>query len=217
MEMAHGPGLTRIYTAPSLSSSRTKTIDPFPARMNHGPRSSKMSGSSSTITSASSASLNTLTPATSIGTQNGGQVIATNNIINQRADASRSLYQICLTLRQRLQQVPGFEQYLNEADNRGGDTDPVESLWGCLREGVPLLAIYNAIQPEVPLKIDDKISEAKRPKHAAFMFVQACLQGLKLPPGECFVLSDLLGEDTTGFVKVGVPCSFPEKSDDGSL
>jgi hypothetical protein len=32
--------------------------------------------------------------------------------------------------------------------------------------------------------------------------VEACLQDLKLPPGESFTLSDLFGDDTTGFVKV---------------
>ena len=41
------------------------------------------------------------------------------------------------------------------------------------------------------------------PKKAAFMFVKACLEGeLHIDAGECFALSDLFGDDTTGFVKV---------------
>ncbi|OBT88763.1 hypothetical protein VE02_02402 [Pseudogymnoascus sp. 03VT05] len=158
--------------------------------------------SSSTLTSASSASLNTLSTTTTIS-QNGSNVVATNNIINQRADASRSLYQICVSLRQRLLLVPGFEQHLQELDDDEiYDDDPVTSLWRCLRKGYPLMTIYNALQPPEPLQVDDKVSEAKKPKSAASKFVLACLKDLKLPPEEVFVLNDLFGDDTTGFVKV---------------
>lgn len=146
----------------------------------------------------------TLVPQTPMPT-NGGPVVATNNIINQRADASRSLYQICVNLRQRLAQVPNFNTHLNDSDDEdeGEDMDPVSSLWRCLRKGTPLMTIYNSLQPPEPLQIDDKIPENKRPKIAAFKFVEACLKGdLKLPPGECFSLQDLFGDDTTGFVKV---------------
>jgi len=48
----------------------------------------------------------------------------------------------------------------------------------------------------------DEATAAKNPKKPAFKFVEACLRDLKLPPGECFTLSDLFGDDTTGFVKV---------------
>lgn len=130
-----------------------------------------------------------------------------NNIINQRADASRSLYQICVNLRQRLAQVPSFEQHWNESDDEDDDNsekeDPVSSLWRCLRKGYPLMTIYNSLQPAEPLAIDEaKTTAPKRAKMAAFKFVQACLKDLKLSPGECFVISDLFGDDTTGFVKV---------------
>ena len=131
--------------------------------------------------------------------------MATNNIINQRADASRSLYQICVSLRQRLLLVPGFEQHLQELDDdeiSGDDDDPVTSLWRCLKKGYPLMTIYNALQPPEPLHVDDKVSEAKKPKSAASKFVLACLIDLKLPSEEVFVLNDLFGDDTTGFVKV---------------
>jgi cell division control protein 24 len=136
---------------------------------------------------------------------NGGAVQATNNIINQRADASRSLYQICVNLRLRLGQVPGFDGHLNDSDDEdaGEDTDPVSSLWRCLRKGYPLMTIYNALQPPVPLRVDEStVAERNRPKNAAFKFVQACLRDLELPAASCFVLTDLFGDDTTGFVKV---------------
>ena len=206
MAHAHGP-LARTNTAPVFSTrSAGNNLPALSQTMSHNSRSSQLSGSTA-YTSSSSTSLSSMTSsATLVPAMNGGgPVQATNNIINQRADASRSLYQICVQLRQRLAQVPGFDAHLTDSDDEdeGEDMDPVSSLWRCLRKGTPLLTIYNALQPAVPLAIDEKIPETKRPKIAAFKFVEACLKGeLKLPPGECFALTDLFGDDTTGFVKV---------------
>lgn len=132
--------------------------------------------------------------------------MATANIINQKADASRSLYQICVSLRQRLAQVPGFDEHLKTLDQQaanGDDGGPVESLWNLLRTGHPLLTVYNSLQPETPLRVEETAAvESKRAKIAIFRFVQACLKDLAIPPAECFVINDLMGNDTTGFVKV---------------
>lgn len=125
--------------------------------------------------------------------------MATTNIINQKADASRSLYQICVSLKQRLAKVPGFEPFLQQLD----PYDPVDPLWNLLRTGYPLLAIYNSLKPAEPLKVEDaNVSEAKKSKIAIFKFVQACMKDLQVSPTECFVITDLMGNDTTGFVKV---------------
>jgi cell division control protein 24 len=134
--------------------------------------------------------------------------VATSNIINQRADASRSLYQICVSLKQRLAKVPGFEGYMEQLELMAADPDeggPVESLWKLLRTGYPLLAIYNALQPETPLQVQEApgVSEAKRSKIAILRFVEACKSKLMLPTTEVFIITDLAGNDTTGFVKVG--------------
>jgi cell division control protein 24 len=133
--------------------------------------------------------------------------MATSNIINQRADASRSLYQICVSLKQRLAKVPGFEEYMEELEMMAEDPDeggPVESLWKLLRTGYPLLALYNALQPDVPLQLQAQpgASEAKRSKIAILRFVEACKSKLMIPPTEVFIITDLAGNDTTGFVKV---------------
>ena len=171
-------------------------------------RASQLSGSTA-VSSASTTSLATLaSQATTIPPANGGPVQATNNILNQKADSSRSLYQICVSLRQRLAQVPGFDVHLRESDEEDvndSNIDPMVSLWRCLRKGIPLMTIYNSLRPTEPLEINEAtIPEAKRPKIATFKFIQACLQDLQLPPGECFVLSELFGDDTTGFVKVSL-------------
>lgn len=128
-----------------------------------------------------------------------GNVVATSNIINQKADASRSLYQRCISLKHRLSQVPDFEPYLEQLDPE----DPVDALWRLLRTGFPLLTIYNSLQPATPLEInDDKASESKKSKIAIFKFVKACMDELKVPASESFVITDLMGNDTSGFVKV---------------
>ncbi|PYI22445.1 Rho guanyl nucleotide exchange factor [Aspergillus japonicus CBS 114.51] len=134
---------------------------------------------------------------------NGGP-IAEDNIINRRG--GESIYQSCVNLKKRLAEVPNFEPHLQEmeeADLVQGNTDPVASLWNCLRNGYPLLAIYNASGPDENLEIDPaKVPEAKRPKAATFKFLQASLQELAFPQQDCFLITDLYGENTTGFLKV---------------
>ncbi|KAI1121340.1 Rho guanyl nucleotide exchange factor [Nemania abortiva] len=165
-------------------------------------RASHLSGSTA-VNSASTTSLGSMASATTVVPANG--VMATANIINQRADASRSLYQICVSLKQRLAKVPGFEGYLQliEQDAMSSDYNPVESLWNLLRIGEPLLIIYNSIKPEVPFNLSEITQDpARRPKATTFKFIDACLRQLQIPAAECFIVSDLMNTDTTGFVKV---------------
>ncbi|KGQ01696.1 hypothetical protein PAAG_11542 [Paracoccidioides lutzii Pb01] len=135
---------------------------------------------------------------------NGGPVMAEDNIINRRG--GESLFQSCASLKKRLAEVPGFEPHLAEMaemDRTDEAIDPVASIWRCLRQGYPLMTIFNASKPAEPLTIDtDKVPEARRPKAAAFKFLQACLLELEFPQQECFLITDLYGENTTGFVKV---------------
>jgi cell division control protein 24 len=211
---SHGPPLSRMHTAPTITT-RTTSMNPYPGGVGHVPRSSQSGSvapiSASASASASSASLSSMSSSqTLVPPRNGGPVVATNNIINQRADASRSLYQICVNLGQRLRQVPGFEQHLSDSeDEEEGedmDMDPMSSLWRCLRKGYPLMTIYNSLQPTEPLQIAEGIAPKNIPKNAAFKFVQACLLNLEFE--ECFVLTDLFGDDTTGFVKVSLSFVF---------
>ncbi|RDA83938.1 hypothetical protein CP532_3647, partial [Ophiocordyceps camponoti-leonardi (nom. inval.)] len=198
VDMAHAP-LLRNNTLPAFESSLSSTGGFQQNSMSNAPRASQLSGTTA-YAGSSSSSLNSLTSGgTVVPGQNGGPVVATTNIINQKADASRSLYQICVSLKQRLAQVPGFQPFLEQLD----PNDPVDPLWNLLRTGYPLLAIYNALQPSEPLKVEDATaSEAKKSKIAIFKFVQACMKELRVPPSESFVITDLMGNDTSGFVKV---------------
>ncbi|KYK54279.1 hypothetical protein DCS_06236 [Drechmeria coniospora] len=199
--MAHAPLLGNlsgsIFPPPSLSGAGSLQQN-SKTSMSHAPRTSQLPGPPAFA--ASSSSLSTLSSGgTVVSGTNGGPIAATGNIINQKADASRSLYQICISLKQRLAQVPGFGHFLEKLD----PNDPVDPLWTLLRTGYPLLAIYNSLQPAERLKVDDpNAAEAKKSKIAIFKFVQACMKELNVPPADCFVITDLTGTDTSGFVKV---------------
>ncbi|KAI0406353.1 Rho guanyl nucleotide exchange factor [Xylaria palmicola] len=166
-------------------------------------RASHLSGATA-VNAASTTSLASMASAATVVPPANG-VVATANIINQRADASRSLYQICIALKQRLAMVPGFEGYLEviERDALSSEYNPVESLWRLLKSGDPLITIYNSTKPRVPINPDDISQDpARRPKAATFKFIDACLRQLLLPATDCFIVSDLMNDDTTGFVKV---------------
>ncbi|KXX75114.1 Rho guanine nucleotide exchange factor scd1 [Madurella mycetomatis] len=202
--MAHAP-LIRMNTGPTIAMDVVDRLNTMSVPSTA--RASQVSGSAGFPAANSSTSLNSLSTATTIAAPTNGPVVATSNIINQRADASRSLYQICVSLKQRLAKVPGFEEYLDQLEQIAMDPDeggPVESLWKLLRTGYPLLAIYNALQPETPLQVQEasNVSEAKRSKIAILRFVEACKSKLMLPTTEVFIITDLTGNDTTGFVKV---------------
>ena len=130
-----------------------------------------------------------------------------DNIVNRKGGVNSSLYQMCLALRARLARVPEFEPWLEEMEaeeqEEDADTDPVTSMWNMLRRGQPLLTIFNAIGPQKRLELEvSKLSVDKFGKKATFMFLQGCIGELKIPPTDVFIVTDLYGTDTTGFVKV---------------
>jgi len=125
--------------------------------------------------------------------------------MNKVAEKEQSLFQICVILRQRLSGVPGFDSFLEE-EERGADedTDPVTLLWRTFRRGYPLLALYNVLRPEKHIQPDlsNISSELKKGKAMTFKFLNACIHDLKFKIEECFIILDLYGDDTTGFVRV---------------
>lgn len=146
-------------------------------------------------------------PTSSAGADLNPAPLMTQNIMNRRAGTDSSLYQICINLKRRLTVVPGFHEHMAEMDEEealeGDFIDPVTSMWNCLRRGYPLMTVYNALRPKKRLEVDrSRYGEAKIGKAATFQFLQACLNELKIPSNETFLITDLYGEDTTGFVKV---------------
>ncbi|EUC40309.1 hypothetical protein COCMIDRAFT_109154 [Bipolaris oryzae ATCC 44560] len=149
----------------------------------------------------------TFPPSTSSTPVNGGPVEASENVLNKRADKDTSLFQRCLTLQMRLRGIPGFDRWMaEEEDKADDDADPVTLLWRTFRRGYPLMELYNALEPHTLLTIpnskQDEKSLKKNEKMACYKFIQSCVANLKMPQESCFILGDLYGDDTTGFVKV---------------
>jgi cell division control protein 24 len=141
---------------------------------------------------------------------NGGPVEASDNVLNKRADKDTSLFQRCLSLQLRLRMIPGFASWMAEEENKADDdADPVTLLWRTFRRGFPLMELYNALERtllSVPgAKVGDDKSMKKNEKIATYKFIQGCVNELGMAQDNCFILGDLYGDDTTGFVKVGMP------------
>jgi cell division control protein 24 len=224
MEVAFHSGLARAHTSqtsPTASSHTRLNSSGGPSLMSHQSYQSQYSSYShssardtqSTQATSTSTLFGPPPPAFSSSTpvNNGGPVEAANNVLNKRADKDTSLFQRCLQLQLRLRGIPGFERWMVEEENKAADDDdPVTLIWRTLRRGFPLMDIYNALGPTVRLTVDDsKLSETnvkKFEKMATYKFLQACMADLNFPSEECFIIQDLYGDDTTGFVKVMATC-----------
>ena len=137
----------------------------------------------------------------------GSNIAMMEALVNQKAGTYSSLYQSCVALRRRLSEVPGLTVYLEDMDREeqesADETDIVTIMWNMLRQGYPLMALYNALQPRIPLEVNNSsIAESKLGKAATFKFLQACMNDLRFHSADVFLITDLYGKDTAGFVKV---------------
>ncbi|KAF3923770.1 hypothetical protein AA313_de0201617 [Arthrobotrys entomopaga] len=132
---------------------------------------------------------------------------ANDSVINQKADGSQSLYNICCRLKQRLETIPGMTKYLDthavNTENPDLPIDPVQQIWQTFRSGAPLVHLYNALCPDKKLKGADEIPEALNKKKAlVFQFLKNINEELHLSGDNSFIITNVYGDDTTGFVKV---------------
>jgi cell division control protein 24 len=199
----------KTYATSGMSSTPAHQSTSTAHYSTYSQPSSLRSSDSTAATNATSASTLFNQPPLPTGTPiptSGTPVQTDTNVLNKRADKEASLFQICLHLRHRLQAVPGFDIHLEEEEEDGSDSediDPVTLLWRTFRRGYPLMTIYNALGPSVPLVIDEnKVKPEKRAQAATAKFLNACTKQLRFPTEECFIISDLFLDDTTGFVKV---------------
>lgn len=91
-------------------------------------------------------------------------------------------------------------------DSKGRDAvTPISILWRTFQFGIPMLDLYNVLRPEEQLKLDyAKIGSNpdKQAKAALFKFVHACVSSLGVPVDSMPTSSQIMGEDTTHFIKV---------------
>ncbi|KIW02425.1 uncharacterized protein PV09_06241 [Verruconis gallopava] len=206
----HQPPRALPSSTPNRLNTLARPSAPMPsqssAHFSSSSQQSSLRNSNSTDATSSSTLFGHVPPMPTSTPSNGvGPVVASNNVLNKRGDESQSLFQICVNTRQRLRAIPECEEALQQeeedAQEHNEDADPVTLLWRTLRQGFPLMALYNAFNPEQPLTVDpNKLT--KRDRAASMKFLTACIRELNFPMTEMFTVSELYGEDTTGFVKV---------------
>lgn len=111
-----------------------------------------------------------------------------------------------MTLRQRLLAIPGFDTFLHDqeqAADADDDVDIVTLLWRTFRKGRPLAALYDTLKPDQPIVADvSRYKPEKQGKALTSSFLRYCINELNFAVEDCFIIYDLYGDDTTGFVKV---------------
>ncbi|GAB7350434.1 hypothetical protein MBLNU459_g1042t1 [Dothideomycetes sp. NU459] len=217
MQVASHAPASRPYTSTSPAYPKMhSSTSPLAHSQSH-------TGSSYSIQSAPSSRSSDTTQGTSASTlfppplptstPTNGNIEPTNNVMNKIADKETSLFQICMVLRQRLIAVPGFDTFLHDEeaaavlDDQGAaadhDVDIVTLLWRTFRRGRPLCALYDTLRPDQPISVDvSKYNPAKQGKALTSSFLRYCINELQFSVEDCFIIYDLYGDDTTGFVKV---------------
>lgn len=228
IEAPPAPMLHRQQTAPVIgsprnafnvaASQRLTQIPPIssvtsPSQSSYAPSNRKFSSAATTLVSP----ISSHGPFSATFKAGGAPLAPTSSIVNQAADSSKSLYQICLRTQQRLRRVPGLDEYsvfLEETDASGDEeaSDPMARLWSCLRQGAPLLLIYNATEPNHPISLTDELptqlgsssaaSNDKLARSRTMRFYKACKDDLGIPDDQLFTIRDLHGSNTSGFVRV---------------
>lgn len=141
--------------------------------------------------------------------------------MNRPAEADGSLYQVCATLKARLERVPGLQRYFDASASEemferrgsaayvptigavppGKQADPVTQLWRFFRLGSSLCALFNALGPNTPLDADI-VDDAKACKRDVYHFVQACKAELGYSDEELFTISNVFSDNTSDLLKV---------------
>uniref|UniRef100_A0A060T2M6 ARAD1A02662p n=1 Tax=Blastobotrys adeninivorans TaxID=409370 RepID=A0A060T2M6_BLAAD len=125
---------------------------------------------------------------------------------------SPSLYQICCTLRERFESIPGLEPYVAACYEQAQNTpavflnpdaglDAVSFVWTFVRLGASLCALFNILGPSTILKSDIPV-DVKAAKRAVYDFVQGLKAELGYHDDELFTISDVFSDSTGDLMKV---------------
>jgi hypothetical protein len=127
--------------------------------------------------------------------------------LSYRATSSSSLYQNCLSIRERLSRVSGFaEQFFGESSSA---TDPVGQVTYIFRLGSSLCYLFNLLGTSKQLEVNLECSRdnIKACKVSAAHFIMACRSEGVWKEGddnEGFTVTMLYEQDTNGTVKVSL-------------
>jgi cell division control protein 24 len=144
-------------------------------------------------------------PALSPAPSSASVPVATNSIANRAGSASSSLYQNCLSIRERLSRVSGFaERFFAESPSA---TDPVSQVTSIFRLGSSLCYLFNLLGTSKQLEVNPECSRdnLKACKISAAHFIMGCrAEGIwkEGDDNEGFTITMLYEQDTNGTVKV---------------
>jgi cell division control protein 24 len=118
---------------------------------------------------------------------------------------ARPLYQICLDTEEQLCQISGFPLiFALQTTESEEEEDPLTFLMQVFRQGIPLLMLMARVQRVQGVSHYIQLEDYQKiPEVATAKFVEVCRRDLGFKLDECFTISDLFGNDSTGFVKVG--------------
>ena len=219
MEVALHHHIARGYMAPPPHNSDSS----FSTYALTTPRSSDSTANTSNSVLFNSPPSNNNHPPANYAPSITSVVTATNNVINRVADANASLFQICRTLKNKIEAIEEVsedflevEEQLQEQEDDDLAEDPVHFLWTLFKRGTPLIDLFNAASPNQQITLNNKSS--KKEKEAVFKFCKACIDILQFSGRDMFTLTDLFGKpnipvseddkvldvdlDSSGFVKV---------------
>jgi hypothetical protein len=117
-----------------------------------------------------------------------------------------SLYHRCAALQERLSRVPDLDHWW-EDDNQSASNikttlSPDTSLWQIFRQGIPLVRLYNALDPARQIAVKTDLAEEQRAYEVVDSFLDACEKDPKIDDSLYFCPSDLFSDDVIGFTKV---------------
>jgi cell division control protein 24 len=118
------------------------------------------------------------------------------------APRARSLYQECLDVELRLSQIDGFPEIFATLRDGSEEEDPLTFLIQVFRTGAPLLVLLERVLELGNLTHSTQLGDHINSQEMPNAFIKACIDDLGFQPDECFSVGDLMGSDTTGFIKV---------------
>ncbi|KAG8350280.1 hypothetical protein FVEN_g11627 [Fusarium venenatum] len=123
----------------------------------------------------------------------------------------RPLLVECLEILQQIRQLPGIDEYFNEAN---GYEDTFHALWAILRQGYPLIILLQSLDSRIDIEPDKTINfpmplarwnynnYSSASKAAIAWFVQYCHKVLEIETSRLFTVADLAGNSPHQFSKV---------------
>ncbi|KAF2807360.1 kinase-like protein [Mytilinidion resinicola] len=126
----------------------------------------------------------------------------------RRSQPVFSLYNECVSLQIHFSADATFRQWMMEDSEvlhrLHGRIDAIILIWHFLQRGLPLLRLFNIdiSPPDLQAMVKHMDLREKQAKAAVELFLDVCVQQLRMESETCFEMIDLFGDDLVRFMKV---------------